>query len=72
MKQQRKRSQLNDQENSPERTNNETDLIDTDFKMDIMKIFKELRKVIERNLQDHCLVTAKGLVQLSEAVSHAV
>ena len=36
MKKQRNHSQLNDQEKSPERANNETDLTDTDFKMEIM------------------------------------
>ena len=50
MKKQRNHFQLNDEENSPERTNNETDLTDTDFKMEIMKTLKELRKVIDRNL----------------------
>ena len=43
---------MKDQENSPERINNETDifsLIDTKFKKEIMKILKELRKVINRN-----------------------
>ena len=52
MKKQRNHFQLKDQENSPERINNETDLfslIDTDFKMEIMKIPKELRETIGRN-----------------------
>ena len=54
MKKQRKHSQLKDQENSPERTNNETDifcLTDTEFKQEIMKILKELRKAIDRNAE---------------------
>ena len=54
MKKQRNHSQLKDQGNSPERTNNETDLftlIDTDFKKEIMKILKELRKAIYRNAE---------------------
>ena len=54
MKKQRNHSQLKDQENSPERTNNETDLfslIDTNFKKEIMKILKELRKAVERNAE---------------------
>ena len=50
MKKQRNHSQLNDQEKSPERANTETDLTDTDFKMEIMKTLKELRKVIDRSL----------------------
>ena len=39
-------SQLKEQENSPDATNNETDLcspIDTEFKREIVKILKELR-----------------------------
>ena len=46
MKKQRNHCQLKDQDNSLERTNNETDLfnlIDTEFKKEIMKILKELR-----------------------------
>ena len=53
---QRNHSQLKDQENSSERTNNETDLfslIDTEFKKEIMKILKELRRTIDRNT-DYC------------------
>ena len=49
---QKNHSQLKDQENSPERTNNETDLfslIDTEFKKEIIKILKELRRTIDRN-----------------------
>ena len=56
MKKQRNDSQLKDQENSPEGTNNETDLfslIDTKFKKKVMKILKELRKAINRNA-DYC------------------
>ena len=52
MKKQRNHSQLKDQENSPERTNNETDpfsLIDTNFEKEIKKILKELGKAINRN-----------------------
>ena len=50
----RNHSQLKDQENFSEGTNNETDffsLIDTDFKKEIMKILKELRKAIDRNAE---------------------
>ena len=46
MKQLRNHSQLKEQENSPEAANNETDLgslIDTELKMEIVKILKELR-----------------------------
>ena len=53
MKKQRSHSQLKDQEHSPERTNNETDLlslIDTEFKKEIMKILKELRRTIDRSV----------------------
>ena len=56
MKKQGNHSQLKDQENSPERTNNEKDpfsLIDTKLKKEIMKILKEFRKVIDRNA-DYC------------------
>ena len=56
MKKQRNHSQLKDQENSPEGTNNETDLfslIDTNFKEEVRKILKELRKAIDRNA-DYC------------------
>ena len=52
MKKQRNHSQLKDQENSPERTNNETDLFsltDTKFKKEMMKILKESRKDTNRN-----------------------
>ena len=51
MKKQRNHSQLKDQQNYPERTNNEADLfslIDTDFKKEAMEILKELRKAIDR------------------------
>ena len=56
MKKQRNHSQLKDQENSPEGTNNETDLfslIDTEFKKEAMKILKKLRKAIDKNA-DYC------------------
>ena len=56
MKKQRNHSQLKDQENFPEGTNNETDLfslIDTEFKKEVMQILKELRKAIDRNA-DYC------------------
>ena len=52
MKKQRNHSQLKDQENFPEGTNNETDLfslIDTEFKKEVMKILKELIKATARN-----------------------
>ena len=52
MKKQKKHFQLKDQENSSEGANSETDffnLIDTEFKKQVMKILKELRKVIDRN-----------------------
>ena len=48
MKKQRNHSQLKDQENSPERTNNKTDLfnlIDIEFKKEIMKTLKKLRTI---------------------------
>ena len=47
MKKLRNHSQLKEQENFPERTNNETDLsslLDPEFKKEIIKILKELRK----------------------------
>ena len=46
MKKHRNHSQLKEQENSPQGTNNETDLcslIDTKFKKEIVKILKDLR-----------------------------
>ena len=54
MKKQRNHSQMKDQENSPEGTNSETDLfnvIDTDFKKEVMKILKKLRKAINRSVK---------------------
>ena len=48
--------QLRDQENSTERTNNKTDfftLTNSEFKKEIIKILKELRKTINRNA-DYC------------------
>ena len=56
MKKERNHSQLKDPENSPEGTNNETDLfslIDTEFKKELMKILKESRKATDRN-EDYC------------------
>ena len=54
IKKRKSHSQLKDQENSPKK-NNETDLfrlIDTDFKKEIMKTLKELRKMIDRNAEE--------------------
>ena len=56
MKKQRNHSQINNQENSPERTNNEIDissLPDPKFKKEVIKILKELRRPIDRNA-DYC------------------
>ena len=56
MKKQRNYSQLKEQEKSPERTNNKIDLAslpDPKFKKEVIKILKELRKIINRNA-DHC------------------
>ena len=61
MKKQGNHSQLKHQENSPEGTNNETNLfslIDTEFTEKVMKILKELRKAIDRNA-DYCKKTKK-------------
>ena len=55
MKKQRNHSQLKDQENSPERINNETNLsslLDPEFKKEVIKTLKELRKSIDRNADD--------------------
>ena len=60
MKKQKKHFQLKDQENSSEGANSETDffnLIDTEFKKQVMKILKELRKVIDRNADCYKKVT---------------
>ena len=65
MKKQKNHSQLKDQENSPEGTNNETDLFsltDIKFKKSVMKILKALRKATDRNA-DYCkkeLETTRG------------
>ena len=56
MKKQRTHSQLKEQEKFHERTNNETDfttLLDPKFKKKIIKMLKELRKMIDGNA-DHC------------------
>lgn len=60
MKKQKNHFQLKDHENSSEGANNETDffnLIDTEFKKQVMKILKELRKVIDRNADCYKKVT---------------
>ena len=57
MEKQKNHYQLKDQEHSPESRNNETDLfslIDTEFKKEVMKILKELRKAIKAQ---HCKST---------------
>ena len=54
MKKQRNFSQLEEQ-NSPERTSNETDLsslLDLKFKKEVIKMLKELKKIISKNA-DH-------------------
>ena len=56
MKKQRNCSQLKGQEKSPERRNNETglsSLLDPKFKKEVIKMLKELRKIIDRNAH-HC------------------
>ena len=56
MKKQKKDSQLKDQVNFSERTNNKTDLfrlIGTKFKKEIRKILRELRRARDRNA-DYC------------------
>ena len=55
MKQQRNYCQLKE-EKSSERTNNEADvtsLLDPEFKKEVIKMLKELKKIINRNA-DHC------------------
>ena len=55
MKKQRNHSQLKYQENLPWK-NNEIDLsslLDSEFKKEVIKILKELRKAIDRNA-DYC------------------
>ena len=52
MKKHKNHSQLKEQKNSLEGANNETDLcnlIDTEFKKEVMKILKELRAAIDYN-----------------------
>ena len=73
MKKQRNHTQLKDQENSPEITNNDTDffsLIDTDFKEEIMKIMKELRKVINRNAH-YCEKELETIRRSQEKLEHS-
>ena len=55
MKKKRSRSQLNDQEKSPERINSEIDFteLDTEFKREIVKIWKAFKRIIGRNA-DYC------------------
>ena len=56
MKKQRNYSQLKEQEKSTERKSNETDLFslpDPEFKKEVLKMLKELRKTINRNA-DNC------------------
>ena len=68
MRKQRNHSQLKDQENSPKGTNNETvlfSLIDTEFKKEVMKILKELRKLINRNA-DYCKKELETIKRSSE------
>ena len=58
----RNHSQLKKQENSPEATNNETDLcslIDTDFKRAMVKILKELR-VNMKELREYIIYKITG------------
>ena len=53
MKKERNYFQLKEQEKSPERTTNETDLSslpDPKFKKEVIKMLKELRKAINRNM----------------------
>ena len=50
MKKHRNHSQLKEWENSPEGTDNETDLTDTEFEKEVKKIVKELRTAINSNI----------------------
>ena len=62
MKKQRNHSHLKEQENSPKRTDNEADLFslkDTEFKKEIIKIPKELRKAVDKNA-DYCKKRTKN------------
>ena len=55
MKKQRNYSQSKEQEKSPKRINNEIGLFslpDTEFRTEVIKMLKELRKIINRNT-DH-------------------
>ena len=73
MKKQRNHSQIKDQENCPERTNNETDcfnLIDTKFKKEIMKILKELRKAIGRDA-DYCKKDLETIRRSQEKIENS-
>ena len=56
MKKQRNYFQLKEQDKCPERTNNETDLSTQpgpEFKKEVIKMLKELRMTISRNV-DYC------------------
>ena len=62
MKKQRNHSQIKEQEHSPERRDNEADLFslkDTEFKKEIIKILKELRKAADKNA-DYCKKRTKN------------
>ena len=55
MKKQRNYSQSKEQEKSPKKINNETGLSslpDPEFRTEVIKMLKELRKIINRNI-DH-------------------
>ena len=73
MKKQRNHFQWKDQENSPEKTNNETDffsIIDTEFKKETMKIQKELWKAINRSA-DYCKKKLEAIRKNKEKVENS-
>ena len=72
MKKQRNYSQL--EEKSPERTNNETDLTslpDPEFKKEVRKMLKKLRKIIDRNA-DHCNKELEGIKKTQSKLDNSI
>ena len=74
MKKQRNRSQLQEQEKSPERTSNETDLSslpDPKFKKEVVKILTGLRKAIDRNA-DSCNKELETIKRIQSKLDNSI
>ena len=72
MKKQRNYSQLKEHEKSPERIN-ETDfsLLDPEFKKEVIRMLKELRKSIDRNA-DHCNMELETLKRNQSKLDNSI